>query len=124
MGCKCHASGEAECACGVDWTSSKFYDVLRIAEQLQFWARRYADGRMTYAVSDVNNLTAKLIDLGGQPKADLDDWDREFKTNWTVWANDGNFEWAIEPYVEKYGRDGKGAGPSIQPKGEGCGYSD
>jgi len=118
-GCRCAAQGESECACGTDWTPQKYYDLLEVASQLQFWARRYADGRQTYAVEDVNSLTAKLIEFGGKPKPD-----REFKTNGTVWANDGTFEGAIEPYVDKYGRDGKGAGPSIQPKGEGCGYSD
>lgn len=123
-GCKCHSYSESECAYGVDWTPQEFYDLLRVAEQLQFWARRYANKRMTYCVEDVNSLTAKLIDLGGQPKADLDERDREFKTTGTVWANDGNFDGAVKPYVEKYGRDGKGAGPAIQPKGEGCGYSD
>lgn len=118
-GCKCHAYGECECGCGVDWTPQEFYDVLRIAEQLQFWARRYADGRMTYAPEDVNKLTAQLIDLGAKLQPETAGRDKG-----SVWANDPTSGQGLVELINKYGEDGKGPGPSIQPKGEGCGCYD
>lgn len=114
--CKCYASGEAECACGVDWTPQKFYDVLHIAEQLQFWARRYADGRMTYAPEDVNQLTAKLIDLGGKPTPETAGRDKG-----SVWANDPSGGQSLVELINKYGTSGTGPNKFTPPKGEGCG---
>lgn len=115
-GCRCYASGEAECGCDVDWTPQEFYDLLHIAEQLQFWARRYANDRQTYAVEDVNSLTAKLIELGGKLTPET-----AGKEKGSVWANDGCFVGNKHKYIGKYGKDGRGARPAIQPKGEGCG---
>ena len=100
MGCKCYASGEAECACGVDWTSSKFYDLLSIAEQLQFWARRYADGRNTYVPDTINQLTIELLKLGGKPQPET-----AGPTKGSIWAKDAMYSQDIN-YTNKYGKDG------------------
>lgn len=104
MGCRCAAHSQAECGCGVDWTPQELhelwakYDRLgQLAANLQFYARRYCDGRMTYAVGDLNRMTAELIELGFVPQKDKD----------TIWAKDGdsNID-SSRVYVDKYGADG------------------
>lgn len=119
MGCKCYASCEAECVCGVDWTSLQFYELLRVAEGLQFWARRYANGRMTYAPEDVNKLTVQLLELGAKLQPETAGRDKG-----SIWANDPSSGQYLVELINKYGLDGKGPGASIYPKGEGCGYDE
>jgi hypothetical protein len=74
-------------------------DAKHLAE-LQYAAREYVDGRMTYLTQSVNDATAVLLDAGvklhtrhGQP---------------SVWATDGNFG-PPHDLIEKYGIDGKKA---------------
>ena len=68
--------------------------------ELQYAAREYADGRMTYLTQSINEATAALLDAGvklhtrhGQP---------------SVWASDGNFG-PTRDMIERYGIDGKKA---------------
>lgn len=104
MGCKCAAHSESECGCGVDWTPKELhelwlkYDRLgHLAASLQFYARRYCDGRMTYAVGDLNRMTAELIELGFVPPKDKD----------TIWAQDGDPNITNhQSYINRYGADG------------------
>jgi hypothetical protein len=57
--------------------------ILRLAILDCWWmARRYADGRMTYATSTYNDHTRKLIALGLPLREDP-------LANGTVWARDG-----------------------------------
>lgn len=54
--------------------------LLRHAATLQVYARRYSDGRRTYASADVNHITRDLLDWG----APLEAPDK------TIWAEDGD----------------------------------
>lgn len=78
-------------------------DYKTIAKDFQFWARRYADGRLTVAVENVNQLTEKLI-LGGiecQPETTGDH-------KGSIWAYDGDPRiCSANKYEERYGKDGK-----------------
>lgn len=56
-------------------------------------ARRYAHGRSTYAVAEVNDCTALALELGLKIANDKG----------TVWAKDRDFGWPTE-LIEKYGR--------------------
>lgn len=55
-------------------------DREKIIVDLHWMARRYADGRRTYAPGVVNNVSRWLIANGIQPIAGADD---------TIWAKDG-----------------------------------
>lgn len=52
----------------------------RIIEDFHWMARRYADGRMSYAVSLFNDCTRKALDLGCELNPTADG---------TIWARDG-----------------------------------
>lgn len=64
--------------------------------ELQFWARRYADGRKTYAADAVNEIAQYMIARRNQPMPD----------NGVVWASDGVFG-PPTALIEKYGLDGR-----------------
>jgi len=53
-----------------------------IVVDLQFWARRYADGRMTYVTGEVNQHTRTLLAMGIELIGDPAD-------GGTVWSRDG-----------------------------------
>lgn len=55
-------------------------ELERIVRDLHWMARRYADGRMTYATSMFNNHTRRLLELGVELNPTGDD---------TIWARDG-----------------------------------
>jgi hypothetical protein len=54
----------------------------RIAKDLQWMARRYANGRRTYAVGVCNDATKHLIEMGVEIKPD--------PVGDTIWAMDGD----------------------------------
>ena len=68
-------------------------------QHLQQYARRYADGRSTYAATEVNDITSRMIDAGIMPIPD---------NSGDVFAADGSFASVKAGYVDKYGKDGKG----------------
>ena len=69
---------------------------------LQWMASRYASKRSSYAVSEINEITARLIDSGINLYADA----VKNEENPTVWACDGDFGWP-HLLIDKYGWDGK-----------------
>ncbi len=66
-------------------------------KSLQFYARRYADGRATYAVTEVNDITARMIEAGIQPTPD---------NCGNVFAEDRHFKHVKTDYIIKHGKDG------------------
>ncbi len=79
------------------------HDPLTIAAKLHFWARRYADGRMTGVVQEVNDMTEQLILQGAtlQPETAGDN-------KGSIWAYDGDPNLCgAKNYEAKYGKDGK-----------------
>jgi hypothetical protein len=78
-------------------------DLKKIASELQFWARRYADGRMTVAVDEVNRLTESLILKGIECQPET-----VGERKGSIWAFDGDPQLCVtKGYIEKYGLDGK-----------------
>lgn len=65
-----------------------------VAEDLQWPARRYADGRSSYAVGMVNEATRVLIALGLRINPD------QTVTPPTVWAEDGMFGYPDYAVIE------------------------
>lgn len=70
----------------------KFEDLKRHAIELQWMARRYADGRMTGAVSRCNQATRFLLSLGVALNS---------ATDGTVWARDGSGSRACDGLTEE-----------------------
>jgi hypothetical protein len=78
-------------------------NALDIASKLQFWARRYADGRMTGAVHEVNELTEQLLLQG----VDLQP-ETAGEHKGSIWAYDGDPNLCeTKSYESKYGKNGK-----------------
>lgn len=78
-------------------------ELQRIVTRLQFWARRYAEGRSTYVSKEINELTEKAIKLGVSCEPETVD-----KRIGSIWAHDGDLLCNSGPYYEeKYGKDGK-----------------
>lgn len=74
-----------------------------IASELQFWARRYAEGRQSIACSAVNDLTEKLLELGVECKPET-----VGERKGSIWAYDGDARMCAASKLESsYGKDGK-----------------
>jgi len=75
------------------------------ASELQFWARRYADGRQSVACSVVNKLTEKLINQGIKCSPET-----AGERMGSIWAYDGDPLCCNAKYFEeKYGKTGEKA---------------
>lgn len=78
-------------------------ELENIASELQFWARRYAEGRQSVACSAVNSLTEKLILQGINCNPETAG-DREG----SIWAYDGDPRCCNAKFFEeKYGKAGE-----------------
>ena len=87
-------------------------ELKQILNKLQFYARRYCNGRMTYATAELNQITARLVEAGIPLQIDTasdNRTDMDPSTQNTIWAFDGMESCctARNTYVEKYGKDGK-----------------
>lgn len=79
------------------------HDPLTIAAKLHFWARRYADGRMTAAVQEVNEMTEQLLLQGASLEPETSG-----ENKGSIWAYDGDPNLCkAKSYEIKYGKDGK-----------------
>lgn len=75
----------------------------QVASDLQFWARRYAEGRETYVAGEVNKLTEKLVLLGVECTPET-----AGERLGSIWAYDGDPRCCNAEYYENlYGKDGK-----------------
>lgn len=78
-------------------------DPLVIASKLHFWARRYADGRMTGAVQEVNEMTEQLLLQGANLQPET-----AGESKGSIWAYDGDPNLCrARDFETKYGKDGK-----------------
>ncbi len=78
-------------------------ELKQIITRLQFWARRYAEGRTSYVSKEINEVTEKAIKLG--VSCDPETVDERIGS---IWAYDGDPSCNSGPYYEeKYGKDGK-----------------
>ena len=74
-----------------------------IIRELHFYARRYADNRMSYVPDDFNRMTEELLQMGIILKPD------QINNKNTIWATDGDeFADTSKAYSQEYGTDGKG----------------
>ena len=85
-------------------------NIKKTASELQFWARRYAEGRMSVVCLEVNRLTEQLLLNGIECKPEMAG-DRIG----TIWAHDGDpLCCNAYYYKQKYGNDGKIKPPNLK----------